>query len=173
MTRHQPVNAEFTDALKVAHDAGASAELIWSVFASLGAPHGTVPDQADYPVLGFHLTITAEQVLLYVITPGRFIRYEVAADSRALTIAVPMHKVARVIEQSEPGRLTVTLELDADTTTTISEYRESTDPADPAVLVGRTLGKSVRTLYELVATTEEEISRLMKFSAALRSSIGV
>lgn len=174
MTRHQPVNEAFLAELQRANAEGAASDaLVFGVFAALGAPLGSMPDPSEYPVLGYHLTISATQVLLYVLTPGRFIRYEVAADSRSLTIAVPTHKITRVIEQTSPTSVSVTVELDADTVTTLSEYRESTDPADPAVLIGRTAGKSVRTFYELTADKQDDIVALMKFSLALRNTIGV
>lgn len=174
MTRHQPVNDAFMAELQRANaDGGASDALVRGIFAALGVPYGSVPDAAEYPVLGYHLTIAPEQVLLYAVTPGRFIRYEVAADSRSLTIAVPIHKVTRVIETASPTGLSVTVELDADALTTIFEYRESTDPGDPSVLLGRTVGKAVRTVYDLSASTPEDVARLVPFSLALRNTIGV
>lgn len=172
MSRHQPVNAAFEVALRGLYGGTTPDGLLQAVFGALGVSPGHALDPAQFPVLGFYLKATGEEFLLYVLTPGRFVRYEVA-DSRSLTIVVPVHKISRVIEKTSPGEISVTVELDADTSTTITEYREGTDEADPSMLVGRSVGKSVRTLYEVIASTPEDWEQLAPFSLALRNTVGV
>lgn len=170
MPRHQPVNAAFEEALRGLYGGQTPDGLLMGAFGALGVPAGEELDAAQFPVLGFFVTAT-DKFLLYVLTPGRFVRYEVA-DSRSLTIAIPVHKVSRVLEETGPGKVTVQVELDADASTIITEYRETADAEDPAVLVGRSAGKTVRTSYTLEATAQEEGRQLMAFSLALRNTLG-
>lgn len=173
MARHQPVNAAFDESLRRLYPTEDAAQLLAGVYAAVGVPHGQTPDPAEHPILGYYLDASDQRFLLYLITPGRFIRYEVDNQSRSLTIAVPVHRVSRVVERTGPSSVIVTVELDADTETTISEYRESTDETDSSVLVGRAAGKVVRTLYEMTAETPEQGYQLMAFALALRNTIGI
>lgn len=173
VSRHQVVNATFDEALRNVYGSAGTEQLRAGVYAALGAPHSPdAPDPAQYPLLGYYLSPSDDAFLLYALTPGRFIRYEVDTNSQSLTIVTPVHRVTRVVERTAPNHVTLLIELDADTLTTTEEYRESTDPTDPSVLIGRTAGKVTRTFYEMVATTPDDGMSLMEFARALRNVVG-
>lgn len=172
--RLSPVNDAFEAALAKVAEAGASPQLLAGVRAAIGVPYETpTVDAATFPIVGFAVLPDATTFLVYVLTPGRFIRYEVSADSRSLTVALPLSRVSRVVELTAPSSITVLVELDADAVVSRGEYRESGDDNDPGAAAGVSLSRAERTTYELTATTRERATELATFSLALRSSLGM
>lgn len=169
--RHEPVNEAFVEALRGTYEGGAPDSLLAGAFSALGASGPHPPDAREFPVLGYYVSADTQAFLLYVLSPGRFIRYEVMGD-RTLTVAVPLHRISRVVEVTGRSEMLVTVELDADVVTEIAEYREGADHTDPARLLGRGVSKAVRTSYDLKATDARAGAMLTAFSLALRNSIG-
>lgn len=170
MARHQVVNAVLANAVAELVRGGAISEAhVAGMWAALGVPVGTAADPREHPVLGFHVTCTDGVFCAYLVTPGRFVRYEVAG-ARSLTVALPMHKVSRVVEEADAERVAVTVELDADAVTIATEYLEEVT-GDGQRQAGRSLGKARRTTYQLVAASAQS-RMLATFSQVLRSTIG-
>ena len=114
--RRATVNAAFTTRLGELHSANVISEpLARGVLAALGVPYGHTPDPVSFPLLGFYLEPDGEAFRAYLLTPGRFIRYEVAGSS-SLTVTVPLARITRVVEETSgnPPQVSLTVELDAD-----------------------------------------------------------
>lgn len=173
-TRRVPVNQAFTEQVTQLVTSGVISEQLGAgVLAALGVPYGATPDPAEFPLLAFHLEQEQDAFRAYLLTPGRFIRYEVAG-SASLTVTVPLSRVTRVVEETsgDPPRFAVTVELDADAVTLAGEYVEQVGD-DQAQQVGRSLTRARRATYTMSATTKQAAASLAAFSVALRGAIGV
>lgn len=161
MARLSPVNDAFVKHL-TRFGNEETAPLLWhGIGSALGVTAGSALRAAEYPVLGFYVTSSAEAFLAYVLTPGRFIRYEVVGD-RSLTIALPLARISRVVEATGPSDLLLTVELDADALAGVTE-----------AVQGGARSRTERTVYELTAGDPESSAMLGTFSVALRSALGM
>jgi hypothetical protein len=172
-TRRVAVNAEFTARIGALVTSGVVSEGLGAgALAALGVPYGSTPDPAEFPLLGFYLEREADAFRAYLLTPGRFIRYEVAGAA-SLTVTVPLSRVTRVVEETsgDPPRVTLTVELDADAVVVAGEYVEQVTD-DQARQQGRSLSRARRSTYTMTATTREDAEPLMRFAVAVRSAVG-
>lgn len=97
--------------------ANTSPTVIAAVYHALGAapPRSGKPDAASLPpVLGHFMTFDDQLLTVYVISAGRFLRYEMTRNGVAMTTCVPLTRVARVVEQTEGTLVRLTVEIDAD-----------------------------------------------------------
>lgn len=184
MPRLVPVNTEFAATLRRYE---AAPDLVAGLRSALAVAPGDSLAAEDYPLYGYHLRSSATQLLGYFITPGRFIRYEVAGGE-SLTITVPIERIRRVVERAGARTLTVTIEIDADTATATTEAQLATRP-DPDSRDDDRLGRLVAvtrttaTVYEITAEAPEnptagvdggtDLADLARFSTALRASLGL
>jgi hypothetical protein len=166
MARDIAINDALEAELDTLRGQGAPESLLSGVLSMLGAGPGEALTAEFYPVFGFHISASAEQFLVYAVTPGRFCRYEVV-NGRSLTVTVPIERVSRVVEAVDAAGLLVMIELDADFTASVSE--SSPTEASPT----RTVGRVTRTMYELRAGDEVSIAALAAYSRALRNAIGL
>lgn len=152
---------------------------------ALGVSPGKALDEKEHPVLGFFLRATDDVFSMYALTPGRFLLFEMAANGNTLTVATPISRVRRVVEESIAGEgddstLVVTVELDADrrVTSTSGEYLEGLLPEVEGQVGGRIAGRvstqSVETftVYRIQASEEDERDALWEFALALRNALG-
>lgn len=174
MPRHVPVNADFDAFCKQLLADPAWTPVLAGLDAALGVGPGEQRTVTDFPILGFFISIADGQFLAYAITPGRFLRYEVAGG-RSLAIAVPIERVVRVVETAGPSELVVSVELDADARTTITETRtETLDGATPpGTTAGRHVARMLRTSYDIVATSDKDVLALAQFARAARNALGL
>jgi hypothetical protein len=165
MTRLQPVNAELDSDITAR---GLPDNLRFGIGNALAIAPGQWTNAADYPVLGYYLTATPEQVLFYAVTPGRFVRYEVlGAQSHAVT--VPLERVTQVIDHvTATGALRVLVELEVGETVSV----QAPQVGDGGQVVGL-VTTTRRQVYELVADTPAPLQTLYQFSLALRSALGI
>ena len=173
MARMLPVNAEFEAGLGLLGDPAAIAGLRIGIEAALAVTPGETLNPTDYPLLGFYFTSSPEQFLAYFVTPGRLIRYEVAAG-RSLTVTVSLDRLSRIVEEAGADELLVTLELDADAMTSVVEAQtesQATGAMTGGVLRG--MARQTRTVYVLRATERDDVIRLAGFSRAARSAVGL
>jgi hypothetical protein len=85
------------------------------IYAALGVggPEALTEDRA--PVLGYYFEQDGVILRMSVVTPGRFIRFEVDTTTKnSLIVAVPVSRIRRVVEEVRDGRVLITVELDAD-----------------------------------------------------------
>lgn len=173
MPRLVPVNADFETALQSFRDAPG---LVAALRSALAVAPGDAITAEEYPLCGFHLTSTDKRLLAYFVTPGLFVRYELA-DRQSLTITVPIERIRRVVEHAGPTWLRVTVELDADTAVAVTEAKIGPDPDSlDDDRIARAVTRTTATTYELVVEAADggdvELTRLATFSRGLRAALG-
>lgn len=171
-----PSNAAFDADLSRLGDPESLAPLRNGIGAALALAPGEGWAADTCPILGYYFTSTPQQFLIYFVTPTQFIRYEVA-DGRSLTVALPLHRVGRVTEESGPEGLTVTVELDADATSGIFEGESGAGAVQGSTVLRGALRLS-RTVYTLHASAGAEdggvnFSRLAAFSLGARRALAL
>lgn len=142
--------------------------------AALGArPTGPLTPE-DYPVAGYWVTAEGDNIVVFLVTPGRFLRVEQSPTSDYLTIAVPHDQIRRIEERHVGGTLTVTIEFDADRNQANLEGVFTT-PNDGERGQVEAIVTNIPTRYELTAPSDqtEQHDNLATFAAATRNVLGL
>jgi hypothetical protein len=126
---------------------------------------GAAPDSPVFPpVLESWVRVTPELLTAYVLTGDAIagaravVRYELAADGRSLTVALPMSRISRVVEERAPGALVVTIEMDADRRALQLNQLE-----------GGLVGEMLASAFAL--TTTDDHAGLQRFAAGVRGAL--
>lgn len=131
------------------------------VWAALGVPYGQRATAQTLPINGFHLRSDPDELLLYVVTPTTFTRYQITKEYETLTVTVPVSRITRVLEFSGPGGMSVVVEMDADALTTVG-----IEGGAPGA------SRTARATYAIEAPlTTEAFQELSAFAVALRSAV--
>jgi hypothetical protein len=164
MPRATTVNDALAQALATYEDIEIfQGRLVPEICSALGMPRGSSVSNKDYPVTGFFIDATKEAILsIYVITPGRFILYEINEVGTSFTMVLPIERVRHMERLKSPTGDTLVVEFDAHRTFTETTYDENA-----------TLVKAVTTFakYELVASTKT--TSLEAFAVSLSNTLGL
>jgi hypothetical protein len=146
-----------------------SETVLRSAAAALGVPGGDAApiDPAGWPAVTGHLLDWSdpEVMTLYLLSAGRFIRHQLARNGMLLTVALPLSRVRRVVEERGAQGATVAIELDAD---------RSTFEFNGAFAEGQVVATGAQTAsgYVIGASDEAGVARLAAFAAVLRAHLG-
>jgi hypothetical protein len=137
-----------------------------SALGVVGADSAPI-DPAQWPaVTGHYLDWADPEVMtLYALSSGRFIRHQVARTGVVMTVALPMSRVRRIVEERSPQTVMVAIEIDADRSTL--EFAGALT-GDGQVVVS---GAQTASGYLIGATDEVGMARLGNFGAVLRAHL--
>ena len=177
--RAQTFNDELVEELEPYRQ---NVELIAGITSALGAREGDTLDKENFPIAGYFIRANSELFSAYILTPGRFILYELAASGQMLSMTTGVERVRRVVEQYQEGRYTLLIELDADRRITRSDGEGFLEPgldAEGAEVPGKIYvriasnSSTLFTGYELLAADEDEEDKLRDFAVSLRNALGL
>jgi hypothetical protein len=145
----------------------------------------------SYLVLAYLLLPEDELFRAFVVTPDRFIVFEMLPTSEHLIVTLPLDRLSRIAEAGTASALTVTIEMDADVVrgTTEGEFIYALDaitPGEAQVTRGSTRDNSIIRPANYVITAvltsdaepdvlaeqQQKYNSLLEFSMALRTAIG-
>lgn len=136
-------------------------------------PGDSAGDADTYPLLAFHVTTSIDplNVTCYLVTPGRFARYEWTPEESML-FSCPVGRVRSVTESATAHQLTVKVELDAQAQITVAQAQTSLIPGGEAPLQGTVMEMRTESAsYALTAVTPEDIGYLTRFGLALATAL--
>jgi hypothetical protein len=140
--------------------------LVPEICAALGMPRtGNLRDKA-YPIVGFFIDAHDEAILsIYMVTPGRFILYEINQLGTSFTAVLPIERVRHMERMVTLENDSLVVEFDAQRSFTNTVFRES-DEGGSTASATTTYAK-----YELIASTKT--TSLDTFAAALSNTLGL
>lgn len=155
---------------------GIFTRIVPEVLAALGAPPDADLRDPEYPVVGLFLDTGGPVFSLYLVTPGRFIIYQLNAEGTGLTIVVPLERLRQIEHRrrwatetrDENDQVTTNLvdqlivEVDAQRT-----YSRASYPDDETAEV-----TSVTTFTTYVLIAGPQTSSLEDFARALSNVLG-
>jgi hypothetical protein len=135
----------------------------------------------DSQILAYLLRPDDDMFRALVVTPQRFVVFEMLPSSAYMIATLPLDRVSRVYEFGTPETLTVTIEMDADITTISSSgnFAHALDIINPAenpvtrgdfVAEATTKPASYSTFYQRSDT--DNVAKLLEFSVAFRAAMG-
>lgn len=170
MSRNTSVNRELAASLAPFANVPA---IMSGVTAAVGADDPTWFDASDtFPIVGFFLRPNPQVFSVYLVTPGRFILFELTPSGDSLTVTVPLSRVRRVVETVLTGRRQLVVEVAADRSVLQLEAG-STGLDGTGQAVTATQGVIRPSGYEINANDESEDAAIARFARALRRSCGL
>lgn len=162
MSRTDTVNDRLATALAPYEDStGVTARIAPEIRSALGMPAGVSFLTAEYPVVGFFLDQSSPTFHLDIITPGRYVRYELTAEGTSLTIVLPIERLMRIERWRTNAGDRMKLEFDADRTSATTTYRDG----DPTVTT-----TTVFAYYDFESSAQS--SSLEDFARAIANVLG-
>ena len=135
----------------------------------------------SYEVLGYIFTPEEALFRAFVLTPDRFIVFEMLNSGEHLIVTLPIERICRISEAGTAQGLAITIEMDADTlrTTTTGETAAAIDAiaaGESPVTRGSLREESLTSRANYIISATKEVAagyeNLKEFSQTLRSSIG-
>ena len=135
----------------------------------------------SYEVLGFIFTPEETLFRAFVLTPDRFIVFEMLNSGEHLIVTLPIERICRVSEAGTTQGLAITIEMDADTlrTATTGESASAIDAiatGESPITRGSLREESLTTRANYIIRATKDVAagyeNLKDFSQVLRSSIG-
>lgn len=182
MARDDHVNADLIRTLN--RMLSGQPAILTEIAEALGSEdYEDLEDSNQYPVNGFYVSPSAEILEVFVVTPERFCIYQRNKLNDSLSITISINRVKRVVEQRSGGNLSLTVEIDADSTPIFFESEFAIEPritdgrVQPDHQVGRMImqGSMRPTTYTLSPQSESGPAaedNLKTFARALRNAIG-
>ena len=161
----EPMNAALVSELNAWRN---NPELLSGIAYAAGArSQEELADPLYRPVTGYWIDPGQQVFAVWVLTPGSFVMHERSLDSQTFTLAVPIARVRRVVEQFDGQRISVTIEIDADRV--VVDLGGSGDDEGNISLAGSALHAG----YTLTADAADVVraGRLAEFARVVRNAI--